>query len=40
MLAETVFSFADASFMQTLAFVGGAIFHIGLFVWVAYLVWK
>ncbi|WEX90001.1 hypothetical protein PZN02_005343 [Sinorhizobium garamanticum] len=40
MLPETAFSFSDAGALQTLAFVGGAVFHIGFFVWVAYLVWK
>ncbi|MFT2214874.1 hypothetical protein ACLJYM_23810 [Rhizobium giardinii] len=40
MLQETVFSWGDAGTLQTLAFVGGAVFHIGFFVWVAYLVWK
>jgi len=40
MLADTVFSFSDASVMQVIAFVGGAIFHVGFFVWVGYLVWK
>lgn len=38
MLADTVFSFANASPYQWIAFVGGAIGHIGFFVWVAYLV--
>ncbi|MDP2620180.1 MAG: hypothetical protein Q8P46_08380 [Hyphomicrobiales bacterium] len=40
MLANTVFSFSDASIMQVIAFVGGAVFHIGFFIWVAYFVWK
>ncbi|ASY71617.1 hypothetical protein [Sinorhizobium fredii] len=40
MLPQTAFSIADAGIIQTLAFVGGAIFHIGFFVWVAYLAWK
>ncbi len=40
MLANTVFSLGDASFNQTLAFIGGAVFHIGFFAWVAYLAWK
>ncbi|QFI68586.1 hypothetical protein [Sinorhizobium alkalisoli] len=40
MLPETAFSLSDAGTLQTIAFVGGAIFHIGFFVWVAYLVWK
>ncbi len=38
MLADTVFSFANASPSQTIAFVGGTIAHIAFFVWVAYLV--
>jgi hypothetical protein len=40
MLEQTAFAFGDADFIQTLAFVGGAVFHIGFFVWVGYLVWK
>ena len=38
MLTDTVFSFATASGLQTLAFVLGTIAHIAFFVWVAYLV--
>jgi hypothetical protein len=38
MLADTVFSFADASPQQALAFIGFAIFTVGFFVWVALLV--
>jgi hypothetical protein len=38
MLENTVFSFANASPYQTIAFIGGAIAHIAFFVWVAYLV--
>ena len=38
MLQNTVFSFADASAIQVLAFLGGAIAHIAFFVWVVYLV--
>jgi hypothetical protein len=38
MLAETAFSFADASVFQTIAFIGGAIAHVGFFVWVAWLI--
>jgi hypothetical protein len=38
MLAETAFSFANASPYQVAAFVGGAIAHVGFFVWVVYLV--
>jgi hypothetical protein len=38
MLADTVFSFANASPFQVIAFVGGAIAHIAFFVWVVYLV--
>lgn len=37
MLAETAFSFANASPYQVIAFVGGAIAHIAFFVWVVYL---
>ncbi|MFA1625394.1 hypothetical protein ACDY96_22180 [Rhizobium mongolense] len=40
MLAETMFSFADAGFNQTLAFIGGGVFHIAFFAWVAYLAWR
>jgi hypothetical protein len=35
---HAVFSLADASPEQVVAFVGFAIFTIGFFVWVAYLV--
>jgi hypothetical protein len=38
MLANSVFSLADASPEQIVAFIGFAIFTIGFFVWVAYLV--
>ena len=38
MLAETAFSFADASVFQMIAFIGGAIAHVGFFVWVAWLI--
>ena len=38
MLADTVFSFANASGLQMLAFVLGAIAHTAFFVWVVYLV--
>jgi hypothetical protein len=38
MLPNAVFSLADASPEQVVAFVGFAIFTIGFFVWVAYLV--
>jgi hypothetical protein len=37
MLAHTAFSFANADVYQTIAFVGGAIFHTGFFIWVLYL---
>jgi hypothetical protein len=37
MLAQTAFSFARASPLQVIAFVGFAIFMIGFFVWVAML---
>ena len=38
MLPSTVFSFANASPEQAIAFIGFALFTIGFFVWVAYLV--
>ena len=38
MLENTVFSFADASGLQMIAFIGGAIMHTAFFVWVVYLV--
>jgi hypothetical protein len=38
MLPNPVFSLADTSPEQLVAFVGFAIFTIGFFVWVAYLV--
>jgi hypothetical protein len=38
MLPNTVFSLANASPEQAIGFVGFAIFTIGFFVWVAYLV--
>lgn len=38
MLPDTVFSFASAGPYQIIAFIGGAIAHIGFFVWVAYLI--
>jgi len=38
MLADTAFSFADASTLQIIAFIGGAIAHTAFFVWVVYLV--
>lgn len=38
MLEDTVFSFANASPYQTIAFIGGAIATVTFFVWVAYLV--
>ena len=38
MLENTVFSLADASPIQVIAFVGFAIATIAFFVWVAYLV--
>ena len=37
MLAQTAFSFARASTLQVIAFVGFAIFTIGFFIWVAML---
>jgi hypothetical protein len=38
MLTNTLFSLANASSEQVIAFFGFAIFTIGFFVWVAYLV--
>ena len=38
MLAETAFSFANASVYQQIAFIGGAIAHVGFFVWVVWLI--
>lgn len=38
MLAETTFSFANASVFQTIAFLGGAIMHTAFFIWVAWLI--
>jgi len=38
MLENTVFSLADASALQILAFVGFAIADIAFFVWVVYLI--
>jgi hypothetical protein len=38
MLADTVFSFANASPNQAIAFIAGSIAHIAFFVWVVYLV--
>jgi type IV secretory pathway TrbL component len=38
MLADTAFSFAHASPNQVIAFLGGAIAHIGFFAWIVYLV--
>ena len=38
MLPHTAFSFANADVYQTIAFIGGAIAHVGFFVWVIYLV--
>ncbi|WP_281352977.1 hypothetical protein [Allomesorhizobium camelthorni] len=38
MLENTVFSLADASGLQILAFVGFAMATVAFFVWVAYLV--
>jgi len=37
MLAQAAFSFARASSLQDVAFVGFAIFTIGFFIWVAML---
>jgi len=38
MLAETAFSFANASAFQVIAFVGGAIMHTAFFIWVVWLI--
>jgi hypothetical protein len=38
MLADPIFSLADASPEQIVAFIGFAVFTIGFFAWVAYLV--
>jgi hypothetical protein len=38
MLANPVFSLANSSPEQAIAFLGFAVFTIGFFVWVAYLV--
>jgi hypothetical protein len=38
MLTDTAFSLAHASPNQIIAFVGGAIAHIGFFAWIVYLV--
>ncbi len=38
MLADTAFSFANASALQAIAFIGGGIAHVAFFVWVVYLV--
>jgi hypothetical protein len=38
MLANSIFSLRDASPEQIVAFIGFALFTIGFFVWVAYLV--
>ena len=40
MLPNAVFSLANASPEQAIAFVGFSLFTIGFFVWVAYLVRK
>ena len=37
MLAHTAFSFAKASLLQDIAFIGFAIFTVGFFIWVAML---
>jgi hypothetical protein len=37
MLQHTVFSFANASPSQLIAFFGGATLHIAFFVWIIYL---
>ena len=39
MLENKVFSFAYASPVQVIAFLGFAIVTIAFFVWVAYLIW-
>jgi hypothetical protein len=38
MLEDTVFSFANASAYQVIAFLGGGILYITFIVWVGYLV--
>jgi hypothetical protein len=38
MLAAPIFSLADASPEQIVAFIGFAVFTVGFFAWVAYLV--
>ena len=38
MLQNTVFSFANASAIQVIAFLAGAIAHTAFFVWIVYLV--
>ena len=35
MLAHTAFSFAGASLLQEIAFVGFAVFAVGFFIWLA-----
>ena len=37
MLENTVFSLANASTLQAIAFIGGAIAHTAFFIWVIYL---
>jgi hypothetical protein len=38
MLADTIFSFANASPSQLIAYIGGTVAHILFFAWVVYLV--
>lgn len=38
MLAETAFSFADASVFQVIAFIGGGVAHVAFFAWVVWLI--
>ena len=38
MLEHTAFSFAAADVYQTIAYIGGAIAHTALFVWVLWLI--
>jgi hypothetical protein len=38
MLQDTVFSFANASAFQVIAYIGGAIAHTAFFIWIIYLV--
>jgi hypothetical protein len=37
MLPQTAFSLANADVYQAIAFIGGAVFHTGFFIWVLWL---